>query len=158
DAPRPAGSRDLLVKVLLAHERQRAAAPGFGPADAGPAAVGELALPVLAQLGVCLVVAGAAPVLQRREAPAQVLGHPLRHLGAEGLVVGGEGKLHGKNQSSSARAMRSRHCVALPSQWPAACARLKYRCGSYSQVKPTPPCSWMASCAQKKKASLACAL
>jgi hypothetical protein len=53
-------------------------------------------------------------------------------------------------EASMASATRSRWSAGVPSQLSLARARLKWRWGSYSQVKPTPPWIWMLSAAHLK--------
>src|SRR5690606_27205145 len=63
---------------------------------------------------------------------------------------------HGRRSagpSPIAPAIRSRCQAGVPSQASIERARLRWRCTSYSQVKPTPPWIWSASAAQRKYAS-----
>ena len=84
--PRPAGARIFLVKDHLLFDRQSASAGRFRPADAGPAAGRQFALPGLAQFGKGFLVARTAAKAQRLEIAAQVIAHPCGHFGAEELV------------------------------------------------------------------------
>ncbi|MCY1242333.1 hypothetical protein D9M72_552870 [compost metagenome] len=107
----------------LLHDRQLAPAMRARPAQAGPAAFGQPALPRLAQFGIGLFVAGAAAVLQAGELAGQVGGHPLRDFGAEcRLLI----RCHAVLQACGPFAARYASAApAPPSQWLAACARLK---------------------------------
>src|SRR5205814_9035656 len=53
------------------------------------------------------------------------------------------------------RATRSRWNVASPKATSFAFARLKYRCMSFSHVKPIPPWIWIPLCATRRYASAA---
>ena len=144
DAAGAAGTGIFLVENHLLRRRQVASAVLFRPADAGPARPGQVLFPLLAQFGMGILVAGAAAMTQALIFALQVVLHPAADFGTEGGVV----LAHGQIAPSRLAATRSRNSSLLPSQCPPAWARLKCRCGSYSQVKPTPPCSWIDSWAQ----------
>ncbi|MCY1242335.1 hypothetical protein D9M72_552890 [compost metagenome] len=122
-AARAAGARVFLVEDHLLHHRQLAPAMRARPAQPGPAALGQAPFPRLAQFGEGLFVAGAAAVLQAGKLAGQVGGHPLRHLGAECLLFM---RAHAVLQACGPWSARYASAArAPPSQWPAACARLK---------------------------------
>ena len=86
-APGAAGAGVLLVEGHLEVDRKPPSAVLGRPADAGPSAGGELALPLhpLGHEGV--FVAGPAPVAEDFEVAHQVLRHPGGDLLAEGALV-----------------------------------------------------------------------
>src|SRR5690606_6549197 len=96
----PAGARVLLVPDHLLQERQLAAAQRARPAEPDPARRAEVPLPRAPLLDEGVLVAGAAPVAQRREGPRQVVGEPGAGLGAEGLVGVAEAKVHARSRAS----------------------------------------------------------
>jgi len=61
-----------------------------------------------------------------------------------------DGDRHEIPPSPIALAIRSRCHAGVPSHASIERARLRWRCTSYSQVKPTPPWIWSASAAQRK--------
>ena len=150
-ATRTPGAGVLLVKDDLLLDAGAATAVPFGPAQASPAALVQLALPGLALLDKAVLVAGAAAKADLLELAAQVGGQPVGHFPAEPLVLVTETQLHATTSvSSNPRASRSRCQAPLPRKVSVDLARLKYSCMSYSAVKPTPPCNWMPQPALKK--------
>ena len=85
---RAAGPCVLLVERHLEVEGQAATAVLDGPADARPAARGELTLPRHPVLDERVLVARATPVGQVGELAAEVFVHPRAHRGAESGLVG----------------------------------------------------------------------
>ena len=93
-ARRSVGPRVLLVEDHLLEQRQAAAAVLLGPADAGPAVLREVAVP-LDPLVVGLVLpARTALPAQLGEVAAEVLLQPGTDLGAERLVLLAVGQVH----------------------------------------------------------------
>ena len=135
----------VVLAGTLLREWQRARAGLARPADADPAARRQALLPLLGQRRVEARRTGAVDAAQWLELATQVFGHPGLHLGAKRLLGGRLVQVHAVGPSKSCAATRSHHTDTGARRWLLAWARLKYRCGSYSQVKPTPPCSWIAS-------------
>ncbi|MCY1434803.1 hypothetical protein D9M71_508750 [compost metagenome] len=123
-ASRSAGARVFLVEDHLLADRQAAPAILRRPADTGPAALGELALPGLAFLREAVLVARTATEAQRFEFATQVVRQPGGDLGAEGFVFGAETDPHDSSPSRCA-AMRSRCSDGAPRKASLARARLK---------------------------------
>ena len=148
-----AGAGVLLVENDLLLDTGAATAVLPGPAQAGPAALVQLAFPGLTLLDEAVLVAGTAAKADLLELAAQVSGQPVGHFPAKPLILFTETQLHATtsaSRSSKARASRSRCQAPLPRKVSVDLARLKYSCMSYSAVKPTPPCSWMPQPALKK--------
>ena len=80
----------FLEDDLLPHAHITAAI-FFGPADASPAALRHVLLPLFAQLGVGFIVAGAAALFQRGEFASEISSHPSSDFFAQRVVVSGIG-------------------------------------------------------------------
>src|SRR6185295_7099283 len=93
DAAGGVGLHVLLVEDRLLAERGAPAAVRLGPAEADPARLTELALPLHAHVPVLLVGGAAAPA-DPGELADQVLGQPGLHLVAEGRFLGRIAKVH----------------------------------------------------------------
>ncbi|MCY1466236.1 hypothetical protein D9M71_845060 [compost metagenome] len=94
------------------------------PADAGPAAFGELALPGFALFGKHVLVARTAAKTQGLELTAKVGAHPIGHFLAEAFVLLAETDFHGCSPRIT-EAMRSRCQAGSPRKLSLARARLK---------------------------------
>ena len=84
----------LLVEDHLLPQREAAAAVLLGPADAGPAVLGEVPVPGQPLLDRLVLLARAAEPLDARELAGQVVLEPRPDLGPEGLVLGGVAQVH----------------------------------------------------------------
>ncbi|MCY1420687.1 hypothetical protein D9M71_363170 [compost metagenome] len=123
-APGAAGTGIFFVEDDLLGDRQAAPAMLRCPADAGPAAAGQLAFPGLALLGKHMFITRATAKAQLLEFAAQVGGQPVGHLLAEALVLLAETDLHGCSPRITL-AMRSRCQAGAPRKLSLARARLK---------------------------------
>ncbi len=82
------GAGVLLVEDRLLREAQPAAAVLDGPAEAGPAVLGEVPVPGEALVVRVLAAAGAAHTLEVGPLAGQVVGQPGAYFLAEGSVIG----------------------------------------------------------------------
>ena len=120
-----AGTGVLFVEDHLLLDARAATTVLLGPADAGPAALGQLLLPGFALLDKGMLVAGATAEANRFKLAAQVLCQPTGDFLAELFVFGTETQFHAASPSSSWRARRSRCQAASPSRVSLDLARLK---------------------------------
>ncbi len=82
------GAGVLLIEDRLLREAEPAAAVLGGPAEAGPAVLGEVLVPGEALVVRVLAAAGAADTLEVGPLAGEVLVEPAAHLFAEGSVIG----------------------------------------------------------------------
>src|SRR5690606_13353065 len=97
DMADPAGTTRAGVFFMEDHlllDAGAAAAVLLGPADAGPAALGQLLFPDLALLGEHMFIAGTAAKPDLLEFAGEILFQPIGHFGAELLVLGTECQFH----------------------------------------------------------------
>ena len=141
-------------KDHLLLDRTTTAAILLGPAHTGPAPFGHALFPGVAFMVKHVLITGAAPITNGFKFTLQVLLQPVGDFLTKLFVCGAETQFHSTPSPSNSNAAKRSRCQApFPKNCSDALARLKYKCTSYSQVKPTPPWIWMASPAFLKNAS-----
>ncbi len=92
--PRSAGARILLVEDHLLDERRAPAAVLSRPAEADPVVATKLLLPYPPLVEQLVLVAGAAPASNLREASVEPVGEPRPRVGAKPFLRGREVEIH----------------------------------------------------------------
>src|SRR5690606_5362732 len=102
DTARATGTGVFFEKDHLLFDGGAAAAIFLGPADAGPAACGQVLFPALALFGEHVFVAGAAAEFQLGKFAGQVVPQPAGNFLAEGFVGSTECQFHGRSFNPAA--------------------------------------------------------
>src|SRR5690606_12051528 len=88
------GAGVFLEEDHLLFNRRPSAAVLLRPADAGPAAFGQLLLPAFTLFGEHVFVAGAATIAEHLEFAHQIAPQPASHFSAKGFVFRAERQFH----------------------------------------------------------------